>query len=311
MVLNELEKEFLIDYLKSINGIGDSKARKIISLRNQFSEFSTIQLNELASIRNQSLHNTILEKIGEIDFRRPVEELYTEKVLKDYLARQYERLEELKLDDLRINVLFVKALGFTTAEEVIDYYVNQRINIGVATSWGQKALEKLCIIAGAEKIPKEENIDVKGKRFDLRKVNDNIQYYIQLKCGPNTMNVGMVDSLNKMITKLETDYPGRIGILGMTYGKSTDISTQIRNNLNDFDNRAYIGQEFWEFLSGKREYYRLLISLINDFSTNQLTRNQTFQQSVELKKEEIQREWALTYGSLGNDGLESFIQDYI
>jgi hypothetical protein len=198
----------------------------------------------------------------------------------------------LELADLSINALLVRALRFTSAEEVIDFYVNLNVTIGAGTSWGQKALEKLCIIAGAKKVPKDENVEVRGKRFDLKKIRNGISYYIQLKSGPNTMNVGMVDSLNKMIEQIESNNGGKRGILGMTYGASPQISQQIRNNLEDFEDRAYIGQEFWQFLSGDREYYNKLIRLIDRLSSQFIGEYQRgFLQVVQNIKNKLEEEW--------------------
>jgi len=315
--MSDLQYKYLMDLLTSVNEIGVTTAQRIISLRANFSEFGNIQLDELDQINMHTLRSPqkkeeILQILREVDFSRPIEELYTEKVLKDFLDSRYLRLESLRLDDLEVNVLLVMALGFTTAEEAIDFYIHQKVTIGAATSWGQKALEDLCKIAGAKRVPKDENVKVSGKRFDLKKVSNGTAYYIQLKSGPNTMNVGQVDSLNKMINKIEEDNSGKKAILGMTYGTKSQISPQIRNNLNDFDNRAYIGEELWQFLSGEVNYYHRLVGLINKLSSQyRTTYKHTFIELIERKKKNLAEEWSRKYGNLGSEGLEAFIQQYI
>ena len=44
--------------------------------------------------------------------------------------------------------------------------------------------------------------DKKGTNFDLMKSIKNVDYYIQIKSGPNSMNVGMVTSLGEAISEL-------------------------------------------------------------------------------------------------------------
>jgi len=64
-------------------------------------------------------------------------------------------------------------------------------------------VEKICKVAGAEEIPEKEQIDMTGKSFDLKKEVKSKTYYIQVKSGSNTMNVGMVNSLNDAIESVE------------------------------------------------------------------------------------------------------------
>lgn len=60
------------------------------------------------------------------------------------------------------------------------------------------------------------------------------KHYVQLKSGSNTMNVGMVDSINNMIDEIEKKNSNAVGMLGMAYGKES----QIKGNLNDFNKKA-------------------------------------------------------------------------
>lgn len=311
--MKDIEFNYLMDILLEVKGIGKQTASRIINLRDEFPEFNQISSAELEEIKflNSETREKALERLRAINFSQTIEVLYTEKILMDFLDTQFERLKDLGLDDLEINVLLIKALGFTTAEETIEFYLYQRITRGAVTSWGQKALEDLCRVAGAEKIPDEENVEVSGKRFDLKKELDGTNCFIQLKSGPNTMNIGMVDSLNEMIRKIEEKDSKAFGILGMTYGTKSQISSQIRGKLDDFEKRAFIGKDFWKLLSGKEDYYNELIKLIDRLSEQFKEKyEKTFLVLVNEKKSQLAEQWKKKYGDIGEEGLKKFITQF-
>lgn len=311
--MKDIEFDYLMEILLKIEGIGKQTASRIINLKENFSEFDEISSDELDKIKflSSEKREQVLKRLKDIDFSQPIEVLYTQKILMDFLDTQFEHLKNLKLDDLEINVLLVKALGFTTAEETVEFYLYQRITRGAVTSWGQKALESLCRVAGAEKIPNEENVKVSGKRFDLKKRLDGINYFIQLKSGPNTMNIGMVDSLNEMIEKIEEKDSEAFGILGMTYGTKSQISSQIRSKLVDFEKRAFIGKDFWKLLSGNEHYYSELINLIDSLSGQFKERyNKSFLALVKEKKDQLVTQWKEKYGDIGEEGLKKFVTHF-
>lgn len=311
--MKDIEFDYLMEILLEIKGIGKQTASRIINLKEDFSEFNQVSSAGLDKIKfiNSEKRERVLERIKTIDFSETIEVLYTQKILMDFLDTQFENLKNLKLDDLEINVLLVKALGFTTAEETIEFYLYQRITRGAVTSWGQKALEDLCRVAGAEKIPTEENVEVSGKRFDLKKRLDGTNYFIQLKSGPNTMNVGMVDSLNEMIKKIEEKDSEALGILGMTYGTKSQISSQIRGKLADFERRAFIGEDFWKLLSGNEHYYGELIKLIDHLSEKFKEKyERTFLVLVKEKKSQLASQWKEKYGDVGEKGLKKFVAQF-
>lgn len=311
--MKDIEFDYLMEILLEIEGIGKQTASQIINAKENFSEFNEISSAELENIKflNFEKKKRVLKRLKAVDFSQTIEVLYTQKILMDFLETQFKNLKNLKLDDLEINVLLTKALGFTTAEETIEFYLYQRITRGAVTSWGQKALEDLCRVAGAEKIPNGENVEVSGKRFDLKKRLDGTDYFIQLKSGPNTMNIGMIDSLNEMITKIEAKNSEAFGILGMAYGTKSQISPQIQGKLTDFEKRAFIGKDFWKLLSGNEHHYCELIKLI-DLLSGQLKKKykKTFLVLVGEKKSQLANQWEEKYDDLGKKGLEKFISQF-
>lgn len=137
------------------------------------------------------------------------------------------------------------------------------------------------------------------------------EYFIQVKSGPNTMNIGMIESLNDMIAKIEERNERAFGILGMTYGTKNQISPQIRGSLVDFDNRAFIGKDFWRLLSGRDEYYGELITLIDSLSQIFINEYATsYLDLVQKTKKKLVHQWTIEYGSAGKKGLQRLIERY-
>ena len=311
--ITDLQYSYIEDILMEVEGIGKSTAARIISTKNSFRELQKLADDDISDIRgiSEKKSDEIVEKVNNIDFDKTIEALYTEKILKNFLDSQYKKVENIELDDLDINVLLIKALGFTTVEETIEFYIYQRITRSAVTSWGQGALEDICLISGAEEVPRSENVDVGGKRFDMKREKGDKTYYIQLKSGPNTMNIGMVDSLNKMIKKIEQYNPNSVGMLGMTYGDRSQISSQITENLNNFDEKSAIGSEFWEFLTDQEDYFSELISIISGLSEEYEDRYANdYLDLVEKKKKELIKQWKKQYGTDTDGTLDDFIEEY-
>ncbi|UMZ73114.1 TdeIII family type II restriction endonuclease [Natranaerofaba carboxydovora] len=308
--MRDIEVDFLGEVIKEgIKGVGKHTFNKVTTLRETFEDFSTITKEELIELGiKEEIAINIFEKINELDFKKTVEVLFTEYIIKDFLNKSYEKINELDLNDLDINIFLIKALAFSKAEEVIEFYIHQRITRSVVTSWGI-CLEKICVFSGAKKIPENENVEDQGEKFDIKKSYDDIDYYIQLKSGPNTMNVQMVKALNRMIEKIEQKNDNVKAILGMTYGKNSAISGQIKKYLEDFDDRAYIGKEFWNLISGKENFYSELFEIIDKLSYE--VKDYTFFELVEKKKKDLEEEWRDKYGNLGEKGFKEFINTYL
>lgn len=311
-LMSDQEHEYLMAVLTDIDGVGKKTATDIISLRDSFAAFESVgteALTEVSHLGDDSAKR-VVQQLQRVDFDKDISILEIERVLRKFLDRQYELLNNITLDKLDINVLLVKALGFTTVEEVIEFYLYQRITRSATTAWGTE-VEKIVLAAGTEKIPHDENVSVGGKKFDMKKETDETAYYIQLKSGPNTMNVGMVNSLNEMIARIEEQHTDATGMLGMTYGTKEQISNQIKGNLDAFEQKALIGADFWEFISEERGYFTELIAVIDTISEQFESRyERTYFDLAEKKEQELQAEWREKYGAIGSEGLTAFVETY-
>ncbi len=313
MAIADLEYDFLRDVLTSVDTVGKQTAAKIISTKEDFQDFQSLSRADLEQVSRlgETPQEEICETFSSIDFTQDVRVLYIDRIITDFLRRQYLNITNIHLDDLDINVLLVKALGFRTAEELLEFYLYQRVTRSVVTSWGSSTVEDLCRVAGATDIPRSENVRVGGKAFDLRTDKDGRTYYIQVKSGPNTMNVGMVDSLNRMIDRIEDKHDDAVGVLGMTYGRETQISNQIQNNLTEFSDKALIGASFWEFLSGDEHYYSSLVDELDRISHRLEDEfDQTFTEVIAAKQAELEAHWAEQYGGTDEEALNRFLTEY-
>lgn len=211
-------------------------------------------------------------------------------------------------------------LGFNQ-DDSIRFFVLQTISRSIVTSWGSYVEQFLkysgCEVdssVGNDLFNKSIKSEIKGSNIDLFKINDNIIFPIQVKSGPNTMNVEMVQGLNRafdFINNLEVpshfkneDIKRIKAILGMTYGKREGISSQIRDNLEDFNNSTKIGRELWDFIAEEKNYYITVLDLMNCASKAFLDID--FMQLIEQKINSIKEEWNTSFGQ---DDFKKVIAD--
>ena len=203
----------------------------------------------------------------------------------------------LNLDNLDINPLLAKALNLDTPRKIIAFNIYQTVTRSVVTSWGD-VVQEIAKFTGC----KDNDYIIEGKtgmNFDLVKNVNKIDHYIQIKSGPNTMNVGMVTSLNEVIERLEKVKPNAKGMLGMTYGTRKRISAQILGNLKGADKRMMVGRELWDFISGKKDFHKELFRLLDISSTGIL--NKSFIELIEGKITELEKYWTANYSGKSID----------
>lgn len=210
---------------------------------------------------------------------------------KNFLMTQITMLEEKSLSNLDINPFLMQVLDLKTPMEVLEFNLYQTVTRSIVTSWGT-TVENLLIRCGAEKFI-EKSLRP-GRRPDLQKNLNGKKFYIQVKSGPNTMNVDMVNSLNEVISEYKEKEPDASFILGMTYGTKGRISSQIKDNLYDFDKSILIGRELWDFISGEKDFHKELFRILDQSSKHYTT--QTFSEHLKARLIELVEEWKGKYG---------------
>lgn len=98
---------------------------------------------------------------------------------------------------------------------------------------------------------------------------DGRKKYCQVKLGPNTINKDDVETINRHFTlvknlartnNLKLEYNDLI--VGVLYGEPSQLSTHYKNIEKKFHVPVYIGQEFWQRITGSDCFYSELSSSI-------------------------------------------------
>jgi hypothetical protein len=262
---------------------------------------------EIKSRKNrQMIKSEVINKIIDINKKIPKNLTVRETaffVLADHwLTTNLNHLKELELDKIEINPFLAKALSLKSANEIITFNVYQSVTRSIVTSWGMM-VENFLIYAGAEK-NKTTFTTKEGANPDIKKETTKGYDYFQIKSGPNTMNVSMVNSLNDVITEMKKS--GETCYLGMTYGKRNRISSQITNYLKDVSSSTLIGKELWDHISEEKNYHKKVIGAISNATNGMLKKS--FSQMMNDKISEINVQWRSKYGK---KSLEEVFEDYL
>jgi len=309
--LDTKHEKALIEMLsQKVECVGAKTAIIISENFDSLQEFLNGTKKDFEGIKNrknrQMVKTEAIDKIIDINKKIPKKLTVRETaffVLADHwLTTNLNTLEELELDKIEINPFLAKALSLKTANEIITFNVYQSVTRSIVTSWGMM-VENFLIYAGAEK-NKHTFTTKEGANPDLKKANASGYEYFQIKSGPNTMNVSMVNSLNDVITEMKKS--GEICYLGMTYGKRNRISSQITNYLKDVSSSTLIGKELWDHISEEKNYHKKVIGAISNATNGMLKKS--FSQMMNDKISEINKQWVKKYGK---KSLEEVFEDYL
>ncbi len=305
--------ELIIRICSQLKGVGKATAGAVASdFEGNLQEFLNSDATRLSQIKKsngqellteEQIINLITEK-ALLPKDLTIQETWVFHLGREFLKSQIKMVLSLSVQDFDINPLLAKALSLDTPRKVISFNVYQTITRSVVTSWGV-VVEEIAKFVGC----KDNDFIIEGKtgtNFDLVKGIDGVDYYIQIKSGPNTMNVGMVTSLNEAIEKLEAGKPNSQGILGMTYGTRDRISNQILGNLKNSDKKMKIGRELWDFISEKEDFHKRLFELLDISSKGLLEKS--FIELIESKITEFETYWNENYKDMSIDEvLEKYI----
>lgn len=285
-------KELIINISVSTEGIGPTKAAVISENFDSLSEFLEATEKDFEEIINRKktrvLSDIQIQNLMKykkiIDPSLDVRQAWLFKLSYDFIHSQVKMLESLNLDNIDINPLLIEALDLREPRDVLSFVLYQTVTRSVVTAWGS-CVEKMVKYVGCEDNDAKDK-RLKGKNFDLKKVFDGTDYYIQIKSGPNTMNVGMVQSLNETIAKLPS---GKKAFLGMTYGRREKVSPQIMGNLNDPDKQTKVGRELWDFIAEEEGYFRKVVKVVSDATSGLLSDN--FIELIDKRIDVLVEQW--------------------
>lgn len=304
MVFDEKD---LIRYLcEKINNIGEQTALAIAEFYdNSLSDF--YDADKLVNFKNSKGKTKLKpEQIADIkqviamyipDKSPSIGDIWIAVLLQDFVKNAISELQNTTLETLLINPFMVKAFGFDNPNEVVTFYFYQKVTRSVVTSWGFTT-EGLLLCSGAEKS------DLGG--FDLKVSREGKNYHLQIKSSPNTMSVEQVRQLNTHIRNIQ-DKINDIPILGMTYGKESQINSQIRGNLIDFEQSVKIGRDLWDFIADEEGHCQKMLDLIDEIMSQEPVK---FSDELEAKRLLLFDEWKEKFGE-GRESIEKVLDNYL
>jgi hypothetical protein len=263
-----------------------------------FKEFLSADKKRLAAIKtskgkavlsDEQIKAILLEKTPLKPYT-DINEAWVYFIGRDFLINQVAHLEEMNLSSLDINPFLAIALELKTPAEILKFNLYQSVTRSVVTTWGT-TVEELLARCGADKFKVKNGRS--GRRPDISKIKSGKEYLIQIKSGPNTMNVDMVQSLNEVIAEFSKSKPNAKVLLGMTYGKRTMVSSQIRAGLKDYDRSSLIGRELWDFIKGQKDYHKKIFAILDKSAKGVLSA--PFTELMSKKLAQLVEEWKLKY----------------
>ena len=312
--MDNLEEQYIIEICRRIPGIGNVTAAHIASdFDSSVENFLAATETRLLAIKksNQRLLLTndhakqLLATISEIPKGRSINDLWLILIFKDFLQIQIRALSNLSMNNLDLNPFLAKALDFKNRREILEFNLYQAITRSIVTSWGM-TIDKVFTKIGAHIYDGNHPGIRRGNKPDIQLQKGNKKNYIQLKSGPNTMNIGMVESLNMVIDEIERIEPGNKVLLGMTYGTRSKVSSQIQGTLTDFENNSLIGRELWDFVTGIKDYHKKLFFLLDEASKGIM--DKSFIDLIGDKIDAMEKEWESNYG---NTSLDEVLENYV
>lgn len=298
--------DLIAEICMRVGGIGPSKGYAIAEffdtnwdnfLKANKNTILSLKKNNNISVVNEPQAKLLVKYKQEFGGFQDVRTAWIYLIGKKFLVSQIEMLRSTSLSNLDINPFLMKVLNLKTSKEILEFNLYQSVTRSIVTSWGT-AVEDLLVRCGANKFA-EKNKGRSGRRPDVTKKWKGEDYLIQVKSGPNTMNVDMVNSLNEAISLYKNEQPDSKFLLGMTYGTKGRISTQIRDNLTDFENSTLIGRELWDFIAEEEAYHKRIFSILDSSSASITTK--TFSEHLTNQLITLVGEWKDKYGNKSTD----------
>ena len=208
---------------------------------------------------------------------------YVDKNIIIYHDCTFKQLKKLKLNTLlkRKNPYLFKAKNVTTAGDFVKKLLDAYLSSREETTFGY-FLEQLAIfvnkkVYGGTKSPAEG--------LDLDFTRDGNRYLVSIKSGPNW---GNSDQIKKMKQNFSTAKKivgvSVICVNGCSYGKRK------KENMGTYIKKC--GQSFWEFISGRPDFYKEIIKPLG------------------IKAKEKNEQFNREYGNVINIFTKRFIEDY-
>ncbi|MGP8056931.1 MAG: PmeII family type II restriction endonuclease [Nitrososphaerales archaeon] len=181
------------------------------------------------------------------------------KRIRAFVKKNITKVDGLHLDGLAINPYLVETMGLGTPEEIVEFFVNQRFQRGVVTSFGSLFEKQIAGYFG-----EAAGIGDVDLKFDRK----GVTYYVQLKSGPEGFTgPALTKTLNTM-KDVKKQYPGSIPVIAFSYGTKSKLSKvwgpQLETARRNGDVEVMIGREFWNFVLQDARGYEVLFEIFKE-----------------------------------------------
>lgn len=186
--------------------------------------------------------------MSKVDLKKVV--AFVDSKIADFHSAKLDAIKCLELNQLleRKNPYLFKAKNISTVEAYIRYLLDAHLSSQEGTMFGT-FLEKLAIYVcgiafGGQKAP-AEGIDLDFSR-------DGKRYLISIKSGPHWGN-------SRQVNKMKDDFRKAKRIMGQDVICVNGCCYGRERNENKGDYIKKCGQSFWDFISGRPEFYKEIV----------------------------------------------------
>lgn len=188
-----------------------------------------------------------------------------EKQIREKIAKfiiGIQKYENLGKDDIAINPFLAGALKLNQKKDIIRFFLTQRLQRGIVTSFGT-LLQEIAKILDAE--ANIEDVDLAIKK-------NNKVHYLQLKSGPEGFTRPALRKTKGSFDRLKVKDPACVTTIAFCYGKKSQLSKIWGKEVYESADIVLIGKEFWDYFFGEGFYEKL----IKIFKTIKISKKREF-----------------------------------
>lgn len=220
---------------------------------------------------------------------------YVKENISTFHQKKLDGLNNLKLDKIlkRKNPYLLKAKTVNSANEIVKSIVDAFISSNEETIFGDW-LEGLAIYINS-KVSNGWKSGIEG--IDLEFDKNNIRYIVSIKSDPNWGNSTQQKKLQdyfktaQKVLKTSNSKLIVVPILGICYGRNKKTEQGTFNR--------YLGQDFWEFISGNKNLYTEIIEPLGYMAKERNDEyNIEYDKKINLFTLEFSKKYCLADGSI-------------
>ena len=175
----------------------------------------------------------------------------------EYIVKRIQKYEGLKKDDLAINPFLAGTLKLDNKEKILKFFITQRLQRSIVTSFGSLLQE----------IAKILDSDAKIEDIDLAIKKDGKMHYVQLKSGPEGFTRPALRKTKGAFEKLKAKDATCVTTIAFCYGLKNQLSKIWGKEVYETADVVLIGKEFWDYFFGEGCYEKL-ITIFKTIETN-------------------------------------------